>query len=197
MQHYPVLIELDLDVEITVSTEQSEEKFHVKGRVDRVDVSVGDNGVTFVVNDYKPTVEQKYRLQEIMTGTLSQMPIYLEATRVWLQKHHVTATPWAALYRSFGKSIHKTDEPQNRIAMKDPACVVAKTDPGVKLPDWKTHVKQFSLKPLTEQNHEVLTVIGGIAHELQSGEFAVRPLQSACNTCDYNELCRVDEWGKG
>jgi ATP-dependent helicase/DNAse subunit B len=169
----------------------------IRGRIDRIDVSDNGQQTTFIVNDYKPTVEGKYRLQEIMSGTLSQMPIYLEAARVWLANHNVDAEPWAAVYRSFGNSIHKTDEPQNRVAMKDPDFVIAKTDSGIKLPDWRTTAREFALKPLAEQNAEVLSVIGDIAHTMQSGEYVVKPLQKACLTCDYHELCRVDEWGTG
>lgn len=196
-KHYPVLLELDLNLEIEVGNDQTGEKMRVTARVDRIDISDANDEITFIVNDYKPTVDKKYRLQEIMSGTLSQMPIYLEATRVWLEQHNVQATPWAAIYRSFGKAIHKTDEPQNRIAMKDPGFTVAKTDRGIKQPDWKTNVKEFSQKPLPEQTSHVLSLIGGIASELQQGEFAVKPLQKACDMCEFHELCRVDEWGKG
>ncbi len=196
-KHYPTFLELDLDVQIHVRREQPFEVMPIRGRIDRIDVSDNGQQTTFIVNDYKPTVEGKYRLQEIMSGTLSQMPIYLEAARVWLANHNVDAEPWAAVYRSFGNSIHKTDEPQNRVAMKDPDFVIAKTDSGIKLPDWRTTAREFALKPLAEQNAEVLSVIGDIAHTMQSGEYVVKPLQKACLTCDYHELCRVDEWGTG
>ncbi|MFN5875256.1 MAG: PD-(D/E)XK nuclease family protein [Ignavibacteria bacterium] len=196
-KHYPAFLELDLDVQIHVPGEHSSEVLSIRGRIDRIDVSDSGEQMTFIVNDYKPAVEGKYRLQEIMSGTLSQMPIYLEAARVWLANHNVDAEPWAALYRSFGNSIHNTDEPQNRVAMKDPSFVITKADPGIKQPDWRTTAREFALKPLAEQNAEVLSVIGGIARNMQSGEFAVKPLQKACQTCDYHELCRVDEWGKG
>ena len=82
-------------------------------------------------------------------------------------------------------------------AARGQSFVIAKADPGIKQPDWRTTAREFALKPLAEQNAEVLSVIGGIARNMQSGEFAVKPLQKACQTCDYHELCRVDEWGKG
>jgi hypothetical protein len=196
-QHYPTLIELPIETRIAMSADASLSEVQVAARVDRIDIAHQNGMVTFIVNDYKARVSSGYTLAEIMSGKLSQMPIYLEAARTWLAEHNIPATPWAALYRSFGTVLHTTDDPMNKIAMKDPVMQIPKEAEGIKQPRWIGDAKEFAEKPLTEQNQELLQVVGGVVAGVYDGVFAVRPAPRACELCNVGEVCRIEQWGNG
>lgn len=196
-QHYPTLLELPIETRIAMDASLPLSEVEVVARLDRVDIAHHNGMVTFIVNDYKARVSSGYTLAEIMSGKLSQMPIYLEAAGKWLAEHNISATPWAALYRSFGTVLHTTDDPMNKIAMKDPALQISKDAQGIKQPRWISDVKEFAEKPLSEQNHELLQVISGIVTGVHDGVFAVRPAPKACELCNVGELCRIEQWGNG
>jgi hypothetical protein len=81
--------------------------------------------------------------------------------------------------------------------MKDPAMQIAKDAPGIKQPRWIGDAKEFAEKPLTEQNQELLQVVGGVVAGVYDGVFAVRPAQRACELCNVGEVCRIEQWGNG
>ena len=196
--HYPTLLEIAIDEDLVMPSMAGSGTLRVSTRVDRIDVGFRDGCVTFVVNDYKATASTGYGLAEIQSGQLSQMPIYLEATRLWLEHHGIRASPAAAVYRSFGKALHVTDDPVNKIALVDPSFDVPKDAVGIKTLKPTTASKEFLEKPLVEQNHLILEVVGEIASGLHAGLYAVRPAGTdACRTCDVQELCRIEQWGNG
>lgn len=193
--HAPVLFEEEIVLTLDVPLKDGQASIPISARVDRVDVAQIDGGITFIVNDYKTTVKDKYSLKKIIAGDLTQMPIYIEAVRKWFAQMDVDARPWAAVYRSFGKNLNSTDEPQNLVVMRDPAFSVDTKAKGIKIPAWKGKAGIFSEKPLVKQNQELLERIASSVAELQGGEFAVRPKEGACDRCNYREVCRVDQWG--
>lgn len=193
--HAPVLFELPIERTLHIAHPDGTATIAVSTRVDRVDVAAHNDGITFIVNDYKTAVETGYTLKEIIDGKLTQMPIYLEAVRQWFEERGIEARPWAAIYRSFGKHLHKTEEPQNKIAMRDPEFVIEKNTPGVKQPLWKKNVGEFADKPLLIQNEKLLDQIAEAVKEMRGGDFAVRPAEKACEQCNFNEICRVEQWG--
>jgi hypothetical protein len=196
-QHYPTLLELPIETRIAMNADGPLSDVRVTARVDRIDIAHRDGVVTFIVNDYKARVSSGYTLAEIMSGKLSQMPIYLETARTWLAEHNISAAPWAALYRSFGTVLHTADDPMNKIAMKDPAMSLPAEAVGIKQPRWIGVVKEFAEKPLAEQNQELLQVVGGVVAGVYDGVFAVRPTHKACELCSVGELCRIEQWGQG
>ncbi|MBM4178186.1 MAG: hypothetical protein FJ211_02485 [Ignavibacteria bacterium] len=196
-QHYPTLMEIPIRVQIPMNTAKGIEDVAVSTRIDRVDIGQVDQRLTFIVNDYKASVSSGYTIGEIVSGSLSQMPIYLEATQIWMRNHNIDARPWAALYRSFGTALHSTDDPLNKVALRDPEFVIPEHAPGVKLTNWTGAHKEFAGQPLTEQNKFVLETIAGIVDSIHNGCFAVKPAKQACRRCDFGELCRVEQWGNG
>lgn len=196
--HYPTLLEIAIDEELAVPSMEGQGTLRVSTRVDRIDVGYRDGRVTLVVNDYKAAASSGYTLAEIQSGQLSQMPIYLEAARLWLLHRGIVAKPFAAFYRSFGKSLHLTNDPVNKIALVDPSFEVPKDAVGIKTLKPNADTKEFLDKPLTEQNQLILDVVGKIASDLHAGLFAVRPVdEGACELCDVKELCRIEHWGNG
>ena len=131
-----------------------------------------------------------------MVGEYTQMPMYLEAVRSWFLEMGVEAKPCAAVYRSFGKNLHSTEEPQNSIAMIDPEFAYDKNSKGIKQPLLKKNVTEFAKKPLTEQNAMLLEQIASVVDQIREGTFAVQPGERACDICMFGELCRVEQWGR-
>lgn len=195
-RHYPTLLEIAIDDEIELPHQGAHLKVPISTRVDRIDVAESNGVITFIVNDYKASVSTGYGLSDIRSGKLSQMPIYLEAATKWFKQHGIEAIPWAAFYRSFGKSLHKTDDPLNRVALQDPAMVIDEEAPGIKPMYITGKVKEFTDRPLVEQNQINLETISAIVTRLHDGTFPVRPATAeVCKNCDAQELCRIEHWG--
>jgi hypothetical protein len=155
-----------------------------------------DTGLTFIVNDYKPRVKSGYSLTDIIRGSLSQMPIYLESARVWFGDRGIEAKPWGAVYRSFGVDLHSIDEPQNRMVMKEPAFEIPKGSAGVIVPGWKGETKTFAEQSLATQIEQSLRALCNVIDNMSAGIYPVLPSGTACQRCDFLELCRVHEWGE-
>lgn len=193
--HAPVFFEQTIANDVQVFQNGQPSALSISVRLDRVDIAQCDDGITFIVNDYKTTVHNKYSLKQIIAGDLTQMPMYIEAVRTWFADQNIAARPMAAVYRSFGRDLHNLNEPQNLVVMRDPSFEITKQDRGLKLPSWSGDVATFAAEPLVDQNQILMEKIAGIAADIRGGEFAVRPKDGACVHCNYKELCRVEQWG--
>lgn len=195
--HAPALFEIVLNEDITIEIDGRATTLPITARIDRVDLAPDGEGVSFIVGDYKPRASSGYTTQRIMNGELSQMPIYLRATSEWLTRHNVPNEPLAAMYRSFGTTIHETDDPRVQMVLYSPAVKHWKDFASIKQSQRPKVYETILMQPLLQQVNATLVYADALAESIRSGTFPVQPDGTACEHCRMNELCRVDEWGMG
>ncbi|MFM8770819.1 MAG: PD-(D/E)XK nuclease family protein [Candidatus Kapaibacterium sp.] len=193
--HAPALFEIVLNEDITIEIDGRFATLPITARIDRVDLAPDGEGVSFIVGDYKPRASSGYTTQRIMNGELSQMPIYLRATSEWLTRHNVPNEPLAAMYRSFGTTIHETDDPRVQMVLYSPAVKHWKDFASIKQSQRPKAFADILDMPLQQQVDATLVYADALAESIRAGVFPVQPTASVCEHCRMNELCRVDEWG--
>ncbi|MBU3679961.1 MAG: hypothetical protein FGM32_10210 [Candidatus Kapabacteria bacterium] len=195
--HAPALFEIVLNEDITIEIDGRTTILPITARIDRIDVAPDGMGVSFVVGDYKPRASSGYTTQRILNGELSQMPIYLRATSEWLTRHNVPNEPLAAMYRSFGTTIHETDDPRVQMVLYSPSVKHWKQFVSIKQSQRPKVFENILELPLQQQVDASLVYADALAESIRAGTFPVHPTGKACEHCRMNELCRVDEWGIG
>jgi len=193
--HAPALLEHVLNEDITIDIDGKRHVVPVTARIDRIDVAHSSSGVSFIVGDYKPRVSSGYTTDAVFSGALSQMPLYIAATSVWLTRHDVLNEPLAAMYRSFGTAIHETSDPRNQTVLYAPELKAWKSLASVKISQRLKKYEEILERPLAEQVNLALGHAVGLAEGIRSGSFPVDPVKGACDHCRMKELCRIDQWG--
>lgn len=193
--HAPALLEHVLNEDITIDIDGTLYVIPVTARIDRIDVAQSGAGVSFIVGDYKPRTSSGYTTDGVFSGVLSQMPLYIAATSVWLGRHDVPFEPLAAMYRSFGTAIHETSDPRNQMVLYAPELKAWKSHASVNISQRPKKYGEVLERPLAEQVNLALGHAVGRSEAIRSGSFPVEPLKGACDNCRMKELCRVDQWG--
>ncbi|MEY3386054.1 MAG: hypothetical protein RIR53_865 [Bacteroidota bacterium] len=191
----PALFELELQEDLQIDDDGAQELLRVTARIDRIDVRASADGIEFIVNDYKPRAKD-YAMSSVVEARLSQMPIYIKTFSHWLAGHGVVGKPLAAIYRSFGASIHDVHEPQNKVVLYDPDFK----------PKGKTTSMKFALIPKTnpelathtlgDQVERILPQLIPVHKQIAAGCFPVQPAKGACDNCRMAEFCRIGQWGE-
>lgn len=191
----PALFELALNEDLVIDDGQQGTTLPITARIDRIDLRAADEGLEFIVNDYKPRAGG-FSMNPVVDGELSQMPLYVKVLSTWLRRHGVVAKPVAAIYRSFGSSIHQFDDPQNKVVLFDPDFKGAGKYASLKFAQISKKNAELANRTLDDQVDRILPQLLPLYDEIISGQFPVRPRKGACTSCDMIELCRVRQWGE-
>ncbi|MBQ9859427.1 MAG: PD-(D/E)XK nuclease family protein [Clostridia bacterium] len=216
------------DFELTISPEEEAEEgavlslrlpfaggtVQVRGKVDRVDLFVREDGTAYVrVVDYK-TGTKTFELCELTAGLSMQMLLYLfilcDNSRRYVQEG--TLRPAGILYHPLSDlTVQRGDEAAQRLksmcmsglVLDDPSVVLAmeqeaqsvfipaKIDKGGQVKGSAVTLKQFSLlRGVVEQ------LLTRMAERLLAGDIDALPLQrgdkTPCEYCDYQAVCGRD-----
>ncbi|MBU3700260.1 MAG: hypothetical protein FGM33_09700 [Candidatus Kapabacteria bacterium] len=191
----PALFELELEEDLIIDDQGAEASLPVTARIDRIDVRGTDDGIDFIVNDYKPRAKD-FSMNSVVDARLSQMPLYIKAFSTWLTRHGVPCKPLAAIYRSFGASIHETEEPQNKVVLFDPDFKTSAKSPALKFAQVSKMIAELQDQTLRSQVDRILPQLLPLREQITSGRFPVRPTKEACNGCRMSEFCRIRQWGE-
>lgn len=161
----------------------------VSMRVDRIDIGTGEEGVGIVVTDYKTTKSSTASRRDVISGVKTQMPLYLAAVTANMKKNGIPAVAACARYVTFGRSMRATEDPVERIVINDPVI-------GEPMADRSRHRDEAAMLSAEEQVSSLLNVIGGHVDRMRAASYPVDPVDGACRMCSFNELCRIDHWGR-
>lgn len=181
----PVLFELEIETVIDVPLGDSVQRSTVKTRIDRIDISIVDDVVEFVVNDYKASLPTTATRPKINAGKATQMPVYLAVVAEFFREKGLNARPAAAIYRMFGTALRSPEKSTYQVML---------ADVNFKIPI-RRMAKDPPPTPLTEQVQNIIQKISPAINDLRSGSYPVRPSKDACTYCSYPALCRREHWG--
>ncbi|MBI2793674.1 MAG: PD-(D/E)XK nuclease family protein [Ignavibacteria bacterium] len=156
-----------LELEITDEiTLSSDVRVPITLRIDRVDVAIREDEVHCIVIDYKTGERSLPKYKDIELGRKSQMPLYAQALRRFFTQRNVKCVLEKGTYHTFGKSIKDSNNPKISERVKNNA-------------EFNTALHNV------EQYLDVI----------RSGSLPVIPIEGACGSCGFKEVCRVDHWG--
>ena len=193
--HAPALLEHTINADLTLNDGPRERNMKITARIDRIDIAKSSDGVSFIVGDYKPSVSSGYTMQAVFDGSLSQMPMYIKSTALWLEQCGIPNTPLGATYRSFGKSLHETSDPRIQMVLRDPRIASWKDYRSISMSQSPSDYAHLVQLPLQEQVDAILLRAMDLNDAILAGEFPVMPQKGACMFCRMKELCRKEQWG--
>jgi RecB family exonuclease len=183
---FPVFFEQAVELSVLIPGDAGPLPVAVKVRIDRIDVDMVGDVLSFVVNDYKTTIGDRHGRTKIVAGTSTQMPVYLAAVQAFLTEHGIDARPVGAVYRAFGSSLRSPDAVVSKAVLAEPGSEVAALS-GIR-GEWVD-------LPLTDQMNNILARVAVNVADMRRGAYPVRPRPRACEACEFSELCRIDHWG--
>lgn len=183
----PVLFEREIEVDIDVPFVDGIRAVRVKTRIDRIDVLMSERGLEFVVNDYKSTIAAHLKRDNVISGIVTQMPIYLMAVQAYFSSCGIEAYPAGAIYRAFGNALKSPDATKLAVVLADPYSIVLVKN---------SFTDDLKTLPLPEQLERIMRDISPAILDIRSGSYPVRPTKEACKNCNVSALCRIDQWGQ-
>jgi RecB family exonuclease len=169
------------EMAITETVTVGDEHVRVDLRIDRIDVE-GEAPMSLVVIDYKNSSDSIPSSDDVRKGVKPQMPLYVLALDAACAARGIHAVARSAQYIPFGKKLLEAKSALRQAVLADESMPLGATS-AVKGLDLDADLQ-------TASDAMALTL-----QQLQQGSFPVRPRNSACDHCDYNELCRVQSLG--
>ena len=195
-----------------------DEKMHLQGRIDRIDVSEDAEHVYVKVIDYK-SGNRKFDLAALYYGLQLQLVVYMNAAMEMESRKHPDKeiVPAALLYYhiddpTIETPVELTDEQineqilaklrMNGVVNSDPG-VVERLDKSVVIPVEKKKDGSFSARSGVLSREEMQLIssyvdakIRSIGREILDGKIAANPYEKgneeACTYCAYKKVCGFD-----
>ena len=169
------------EIAIAETVAVGNERIVVDLRIDRIDVD-GESPMSLVVIDYKNSSDSIPSIGDVRYGVKPQMPLYVLALDAACASRGIQAVTRSAQYMPFGKKLLDPKSALRQAVLADESMPLGATS-AVKGMDLSADLQTAS------------NAIANTIQQLQHGSFPVRPRNTACDHCAYNELCRVQSLG--
>lgn len=175
-------------------------KFHLVGKIDRVDV----DGGRFIVIDYKSgAAAAKYGEKDLYTGHKMQLLVYMKA----VLENYPNLRPAGFYYFNIHNKFSKVDDEKiyfyngRTLNDVDVACSIdrnlrnGKSEKlGMKLASSGDKIDGHCVSILTDEQFDnqieyAFRLIASAGDLMSKGYAAVSPYDKACDVCDYKDIC--------
>ncbi len=177
----PALFEFAFGEEASAPPVAIASDLRLRGKIDRIDVAKDPEKVQFVILDYKSSDTALPSSTQLRRGTALQVPLYLYAARVLLEKlWNIPAVPVSAAYVVLLPSLQKADQPLHRFLF-----------PAAGVPERGKKKQELTVDAVVRA---ALGTVRRLVAQIRAGHFPVEPeRESVCRYCPYASVCRIGD----
>jgi ATP-dependent helicase/DNAse subunit B len=164
-----------------------EDKFKLNGKIDRVEFINSDEGISFIIGDYKSRSDRtQFSDKYIEQGNSFQMPLYAHSMKVILKQYYgIEASPVGAVYYGINDKFNEKSEINNHKS------VMVSSEFSDKLNNIKRSNKKTGFLETNEIIQNTINYAEEIINKISSGIFDIIPNKTVCQYCEYYPVCRI------
>ncbi|HRP01703.1 MAG TPA: exodeoxyribonuclease V subunit gamma [Candidatus Kapabacteria bacterium] len=158
-------------------------KFRLRGKIDRIELKEGDNVIKFNVADYKMVLGKKHSYSSIIKGESLQMPLYMYAFKKILEGQEainkLQVDYHGAVYYPTTKFYENKNSVFYKFALYDDELIEQEVSPRSKK----------NIKNINEVIDNSIQHASHIVDNINSGIFDIKPGRH-CQFCTFAAICR-------
>ncbi|MGA2296587.1 MAG: PD-(D/E)XK nuclease family protein [FCB group bacterium] len=166
------------------------EGLKLRGKIDRVELREAEGTFQLLIADYKSTLGNVPSKKEIENGTSFQVPLYLYAAKkILTNEYTVDAEPSGGIYYALRPNFDIEQDPVKAVKF----LLLTESNHLVNMYLSPQQKRAYTDSNIEQTLNNTIEFAKQIAFKISDGNFPVEPKPGACDYCNFQAICRINE----